>query len=81
VAAFALQLFMAANQRKACFLVMVKSRCLPVRFLVTGFALDAERTAMDVIACMTPITRCRRLCLMPHIGVACVTFDFTVGAS
>ena len=81
MAALALQLFVAADQREACLLLMVESGRFPICFLVTGFTLGSKGAAMHVIPGVTSITCHRRLSLMSSIGMARVTLDLTVGAS
>ena len=60
---------------------MIEPRRFPFGFQVARFALGAEGSAMHVISRVTSVTRCRRFGLMFPVGMAGVTFDFTVSAA
>jgi len=76
---FALHLGMPSAQRITRFPGVVETRPFPLRFQVTGLAACAKSTAMHIIAGVTPITRRRRLFLIPRIRMAGVALDTFVG--
>ena len=81
VAAFARYDGVASNQRELRDIVVERGYAAPSDFTVTLLAAGAKLALVAIILLVTRYTGRRQLVAIEIAGVACIAFDFGVGAS